>query len=88
MPIQRRSAPTLEGVNRQIEAFEHQYKIDTDVFLNDCHNVSVNEDDAMEWAYLVEQRSALLDAAIGTLYGSADVEELENSDSSLELLAA
>jgi hypothetical protein len=90
MPIQGRSTPTLTGVARQIRSFEVLYGIDTAVFIrNDEQSCNVDEDDAMQWFYLIEQLSALQEAAVGTLYSAVyDRGPLQNSENSPELLAA
>jgi hypothetical protein len=92
MPIQRRSAPTLEGVARQIKAFEIRYNMDTEAFLEQgCDGSAVDEDDAMQWEYLHEQLVVLREAAVETLY-AAQLEGretlLQNVDTAPELLAA
>lgn len=88
MPIQRRGTPTYEGVERQIQAFERLYNLDTSSFMSDCHNTTVDEDDAVQWSYLVDQREVLIDAAVGMLYGRDETAELKNCDDMQELLAA
>lgn len=90
MPVQRRSTPTLAGVARQIKAFEVQYCMSSAEFVgNEDRAYSVDEDDAMQWLYLIEQLSALQEAAVGTLYSTVyDSGPLQNSESSPELLAA
>lgn len=65
MPIQRRSAPTIAGVAGKIAEFENMYELDTKVFLvRDSRSAHVDEDDAMEWAYLHEQLCALREDAL------------------------
>jgi hypothetical protein len=90
MPIQRRSAPTLSGVARQIEIFERRYDISTDVFLlNDHRSRQVDENDGMQWSYLIEQREVLTEVAVGQLYANGcDSGPLKNRETSPELLAA
>jgi len=90
MSVQRHSTPTLAGVARQIKALEVQYSMSSAEFVrNDDRNCGVDEDDAMQWLYLIEQLSALQEAAVGTLYSSVyDSSPLQNSESSPELLAA
>lgn len=92
MQIKRRSMPTIEGVTRQIQAFEFRYSISTEEFLRkDFAECPVNEDDAMQWRYLREQLSALKDAAVERLYSALPTgskARLKNSENSSELLAA
>lgn len=90
MTIQRREAPTLESVVQKIADFEHRYRIETAVFtLNDHRSNHVDEDDAMEWLYLIEQVCALADSAVGSLYATASVGRLlDNVEDSSELLVA
>ena len=92
MPIKKRSFPTIEGVTRQMQAFEFRYSISTEEFLRqEFAEFSVNEDDAMQWHYLREQLSALQDASIERLYSAFPTgsnARLKNCEDSSELLAA
>ena len=90
MTILRRSAPTLTGVARQLAAFERQYSISTaDFTADDERSNDVDEDDAMQWMYLLEQLSALQEAAVGRLYSAVSFREpLRNEENSPELLVA
>ena len=90
MPIQRRSAPTLDEVARQIKVFESRYEINTETFkLNDNRSSHVDEDDGMEWFYLIHQLNALTEAAVGRLYSTGYASgPLQNHENSTELLAA
>jgi len=92
MPIKRRNIPTIEGVTRQMQAFEFRYSITTDEFLRqDGLDNRVDEDDAIQWQYLREQLSALQDAAIERLYSAlpkGNEVRLKNCENSSELLAA
>jgi hypothetical protein len=92
MQIKRRSMPTLEGVTREMQAFEFHYRITTDQFLREEFSESiVNEDDAMQWHYLREQLSALQEAAVERLYSAfptGSSARLKNCENSSELLAA
>jgi len=61
MPIKRRNIPTIEGVTRQMQAFEFRYSITTDEFLRqDGLDNRVDEDDAIQWQYLREQLYKML----------------------------
>jgi hypothetical protein len=89
MPIQRRSLPTYENIVAQIRVLEDHYGVSTEMFLADCHSFSVDGDVAMEWAFLAEQRSAMLDAAVSQFYAeSFSATRLENLEPAPELLAA
>jgi hypothetical protein len=90
MSIQRRSAPTIAGVARQIAAFEAAYDLDTKVFLiRDFRSCNVDEDDAMEWSYLCDQLRVLREDALESMYAAGeDQVRLENFDDCPELLAA
>ena len=78
MPIKKRSFPTIEGVTRQMQAFEFRYSISTEEFLRqEFAEFSVNEDDAMQWHYLREQLSALQDASIERLYSAKQREAVQ-----------
>lgn len=92
MQIKRRSMPTLEGVARQMEAFEFRYHITTDEFLRqEFGEKVVAEDDAMQWRYLWEQRDALQEATVERLYAAfptGSQARLKNCENTPELLAA
>ncbi len=92
MQINRRSMPTIEGITREMQAFEFRYRITTDEFLRaESSEVVVNEDDAMQWHYLHEQLSALQEAQVERLYSAFPTgrdARLKNCDYSSELLAA
>jgi len=89
MPIQRRSLPTYENIVAQIRVLEDQYRVSTDTFLADCHSFNVDGDVATEWAFLAEQRSAMLDATVSHFYSDGlGATRLENLEPAPELLAA
>jgi hypothetical protein len=89
MPIQRRSSSTYEEIVAQIRILEDHHGVSTDKFLTDCHNFSVDGDVAMEWAFLAEQRNAMLDAAVSQFYSQGfSATRLENLEPAPELLAA
>lgn len=90
MSIQRRNAPTLDGVLRAIAAFERHYDVETSVFtLNDRRSAQVDEDDATEWLYLIEQANVLAESAVGNMYATASEGVLlHNVPDPSELLAA
>jgi len=69
---------------------EHRYGLTSDVFvLHDFRSSHVDEDDGMEWLYLIEQLRVLREAAVGDLYSTgAESGPLENQDSSPEQFAA
>ena len=64
MPIQRRSVPTLDSVSRKIKDFERQHHVSTEDFLGNS-SINIDQDDAMNWLFLVEQRKVLLSAFTG-----------------------
>jgi hypothetical protein len=92
MLIKRRNVPTIDGVARQLRAFEFRYRVSTDDFLRqDFSESAVTEDDAMEWRYLCEQFSALKEAAVERYYSAlptGNQARLKNCENSSELLAA
>jgi hypothetical protein len=87
MPIQRRNAPTYESVSFKIRTYEQDYQMTTEEFLIECPE-RVDEDDAMEWRFLAEQRRVLVSAFIG--YSAPRVKESRNLENypNPELLAA
>ena len=90
MALQRRCTPTLGGVTLQIREFERHYRLESDVFVqHDFRSTHVDEDDGIQWLYLIEQQRVLREAAVGDLYStSAESGPLENQDSSPEQFAA
>lgn len=92
MQIKRRSTPTIEGVSRQMRAFEFKYRITTEEFLRSAGpECQVTEDDAMQWHYLHEQLSALQEAAIERVYSASRTglsARLTNCENTSEKLAA
>ncbi len=92
MQIKRRSMPKIDGVKREMKAFEFRYSITTNEFLRqEFAETPVSEDDAMRWHYLREQLSALQDAAVERLYSALPTgseARLKNCENSSELLAA
>jgi hypothetical protein len=90
MPFQRRCTPTIAGVTLQISEFERRYRLESDAFvMHDLRSAHVDEDDGMQWLYLIEQLRVLREAAVGTLYSAgAESGPLENQESSPEQFAA
>lgn len=51
---------SLNEVEQQLRAFEHEYGLTTQEFCeNPEHERNMSEDDALEWCFLVEQQKAL-----------------------------
>ena len=92
MQIKRRTAPTIDGVFRQLKEFEFRYHISTEDFVREDSSANaIGEDDAMEWRYLREQYSALQEDAIERIYSTlptGNEARLNNCEDSSELLAA
>ena len=63
MPVQQLPPPTIAEVEKDIADYERKYNMTTAAFLALTEaDPSIDEDDAMEWAYRAEQLAALREA--------------------------
>jgi hypothetical protein len=59
MPVQQLIPPTIAEVEQSIASFERQYGITTPDFLASTNSTFIDDDDAVEWLYCVEQLKVL-----------------------------
>lgn len=60
MPVEQIAPPTLAEIAQNLKEYEKKYRISTVDFLEvDGEIAEVDDDDAMEWLYLVEQFRSL-----------------------------
>ncbi|MFP5276767.1 MAG: hypothetical protein ACLGPM_06610 [Acidobacteriota bacterium] len=90
MPIQKLTPPTLDEINRAIAGFEERSQMTSEDFVQMEQPVSqLDEDDAVEWLYLIEQRRALRNAARVQPYSRSQAgKSLKNCHDVLDRLAA
>lgn len=90
MPVQQVAPPTFNDISQEIARFEDRFGISTAEFLAAANPLpQMDEDDAVEWQYLAEQRKALQQVASAFLYSHAAVgKTLRNSPCALDRLAA
>ena len=89
MSVQQIAPPTIDEIERALRAFETQYRISTPAFIEADGRISdVDEDDAVEWAYLVEQLQCLREVEVRFSYSRIKGETtLQNNDSIIDRLA-
>lgn len=62
MPVEQLAPPTISEIARELTSYEEQYGITTAEFLaEDGRFPEIDEDDAVEWLYRVEQLRVLQD---------------------------
>jgi hypothetical protein len=91
MPVQIVTpTPTIGEIERELRALECKYGISTPAFISaEGRLESIDEDDAVEWAYLVEQFECLRDAEVKFSYSQITGDgSLKNCDSAMDRLAA
>jgi hypothetical protein len=89
MSIQHLAPPTIDEVEHALRALETQYGITTPAFIEVEGRVpNVDEDDAVEWDYLVEQLRCLREVEVKFSYSRIKGETtLMNNDSVMDRLA-
>ncbi len=86
MPIQQLAPPTLNEINQELAQFEGRFHISTEEFLaSEQHGAQIDEDDAVQWLFLVEQRRVL---RANPYLRSETGKSLKNCYSVLDRLAA
>jgi len=90
MPVQQIAPPTIIEIARELASYEEQYGITTAKFLEeDCRIPEIDEDDAVEWFYRVEQLRVLQEVDCMRPYSRVERGvSLKNHDSVMDCLAA
>jgi len=90
MPVQQLAPPTVSEIERDIAAFETQYQVSTRAFVEADGRVSeIDEDDAVDWFYLVEQLKFLRRGEVISSYSrAANSSSLKNCVDVMDRLAA
>lgn len=90
MPVQQLAPPTMIEIARELASYEEQYQITTAAFLSKGGCIpEIDEDDAVEWLYRVEQLRVL--QQLDSMRPYSRVERgtsLKNHDSVMDCLAA
>ena len=89
MPVEQLATPTISEIGRELAAYQEQYGITTEQFLAGEGVCEVDEDDANDWYYRVEQLRVL--RQVQFVHPYAQVEKgtsLKNCDSKMDCLAA
>ena len=89
MSVQQLSPPTVEEIERDLAEFEAQYQISTADFVVAAYCVpGVDEDDAVNWSYLIEQLKFFRRIEVVSSYSRVDPAPLlENCDTTSDRLA-
>ena len=89
MSMQELAPPTIQEIERDLAAFETQYGIKTVDFVEaGCCGHGVDEDDAVNWSYLVEQLKFFRRGEVISSYSRVTPAPLlENRDSAADRLA-
>lgn len=90
MSVHQLVPPTISEIARELASYEEQYGITTAAFLAADGSIpDVDEDDAVEWLYRVEQLRVLQQADSVSPYSRVERGiSLKNCDSMLDRLAA
>lgn len=90
MPIVQLAPRTLVEICEDITAFERRFNLSTaDFIAMDSRLPEIDEDEAVEWLYLAEQRTALQETSARRPYLRCAVgKTLKNNQCSMDLLAA
>jgi hypothetical protein len=90
MSVQQLAPPTRSEIMRELAFYENQYQITTDAFLAAEGRIpEIDEDDAVEWHYRVEQLRVLQQIESSRPYSCAvRVQSLKNCESMMDCLAA
>ncbi len=90
MPVQQLAPPSVAEITRELALYEKRYNTTTAVFLESEGAIpEIDEDDAVEWQYRVEQLRALQQTEAARPYSRARRGvSLENDDCVMDCLAA
>ena len=90
MSVQQLAPPTRSEIARELAFYENRYQITTAAFLAEEGCIpDIDEDDAVEWLYRIEQLRVLQQVDLRRPYSCAvRVQSLENRESMMDRLAA
>jgi hypothetical protein len=90
MPVQQLASPSITDIVRELTSYEEQYGVSTDDFLAaEGRLPEIDEDDAVEWLYRIEQLRVLREVDCMHPYSRLERgTSLKNEECMMDRLAA